>query len=99
MLSNLVKNAVEASPKNRTVSIKVYNEDKFVIIIHNFGAIPKEIRLHFFEKYITSKKYGGNGLGTYSSKLIADLLKIKLSFDTDEKKGTFIKVDFGEVLV
>jgi signal transduction histidine kinase len=37
----------------------------------NQGEVPAEIRERFFEKYATSGKSRGTGLGTYSARLIA----------------------------
>ncbi|MDM8525848.1 hybrid sensor histidine kinase/response regulator, partial [Desulfococcaceae bacterium HSG8] len=57
MLANLVKNALEASPREERITITLADEeDMSVIRIHNKGAVPEEIRDRFFEKYVTSGK-------------------------------------------
>ena len=54
ILSNLIKNALEASPNNNDIIITVSNERELAISIHNNGTIPHEIRDTFFNKYVTS---------------------------------------------
>jgi signal transduction histidine kinase/DNA-binding NarL/FixJ family response regulator len=75
-LSNLVTNAVEASPERTEVRVtlrKVSDEngDAVAVDIHNAGEVPLEVRDRFFEKYATHGKPGGNGLGAYSARLMA----------------------------
>ena len=92
MLSNLIKNAVEASPKNKTVRIMLKSGTKAQIVIHNQGVIPAAIRDNFFEKYISSKKIGGTGLGTYSARLMAETQNGEISFQTAKAQGTTLTV-------
>lgn len=93
MLSNLIKNACEASPKHETVTISCnYVQDKAYISIHNMGAVPENIQNNFFDKYVTSGKKSGTGLGTYSAKLIAETQGGSISFDTSEEKGTTVTI-------
>ncbi len=70
MLSNLIKNAVEASPARSTIEVRFARKEDYHISITNRGSVPKELRDTFFEKY-QSTKADGMGLGTYSAKLIA----------------------------
>jgi PAS domain S-box-containing protein len=93
MLSNLIKNAVEASPEGRPVRVKVREQGQGMVIdIHNQGIIPTEIRDRFFEPYVTSGKPGGSGLGTHSAKLIAQAHQGEISFTSDEAVGTHVIV-------
>lgn len=72
MLSNLIKNAIEASPKGESIIIFLQeNQENYTVIISNKGAVPEKIRKKFFEKYVTQGKEQGTGLGTYSARLIA----------------------------
>ncbi|MBD3321520.1 MAG: response regulator, partial [Chitinivibrionales bacterium] len=71
MLANIIKNAIEASPEDRHVVVNCDADQGPVVTIHNDGTIPEKIRDTFFEKYATSGKKGGTGLGTYSAMLIA----------------------------
>ncbi len=94
MLMNLVKNAVEASPKQERITIFLDNEknDEVRISIRNKGAVPEEIRDNFFGKCITSGKKTGTGLGTYSAKMIAETQGGSICLDTSEECGTNVIV-------
>jgi len=93
MLSNLIKNAVEASPEGESVDVTLRGEDGHVVIdIHNKGVIPPEVRERFFEPYATSGKPGGTGLGAHSARLIALAHSGEITFTTDEAEGTHLLV-------
>ncbi len=93
MFSNLIKNAVEASPQSETIKVKtVFAGMEGHISIHNRGVVPEKIRSTFFEKYATAGKSGGTGLGTYSAKLIAETQKGSIGMITSEDQGTMITV-------
>ncbi|MDY7000329.1 MAG: PAS domain S-box protein, partial [Thermodesulfobacteriota bacterium] len=93
MLANLIKNAVEASPDKERVRVSLdEEEDFFVVAIHNKGAVPEEIRDTLFEKYATSGKKDGTGLGAYSARLIAETLGGGINYTTSEEQGTTVTV-------
>ncbi|WP_027185643.1 PAS domain S-box protein [Desulfovibrio inopinatus] len=93
MLMNLMKNAVEASPKGERVTISCQMErGKLRITIHNMGVVPAALRKRFFEKYATEGKLYGTGLGTYSAQLIANAHGGSIGFTTSEAEGTTITV-------
>ncbi|WP_394699835.1 MASE3 domain-containing protein [uncultured Pseudodesulfovibrio sp.] len=93
MLSNFVINAVDASPVGGTVDVCFEGMPCRVIRIRNRGAVPAEIRGQFFEKYKTWGKKRGTGLGTYSSKLMADAMGYGLHLETsDEEDVTDISI-------
>ncbi len=68
LFSGLLTNAIEASPPDGRVSIKLTESDPAVIVFSNKGVVPQQIRENFFEKYVTvGKSYGNWSLGhTYS---------------------------------
>jgi len=72
IFQNLIKNACEASPSNGRVTVKLIGETPLRIIIRNKGVVPSEIRDRFFDKFVTHGKLGGNGIGTYSAKMLAE---------------------------
>ncbi len=80
LFSNLVKNAVEASPQAGIVRIELTSGDPAQIRIHNQGNVPDDMMDRFFDKYATSGKESGTGLGTYSAKLIVQYLKGEIGF-------------------
>ncbi|HDQ13560.1 MAG TPA: HAMP domain-containing histidine kinase, partial [Sediminispirochaeta sp.] len=95
MLSNLLKNAVEAAPRGSSVQVTLTvdrAQDRVNMDIHNMGSIPEEIRTNFFQRYITSGKQHGTGLGTYSAKLIVDVHGGEISFASSEEEGTHLYI-------
>jgi signal transduction histidine kinase len=94
LLSNLIKNAIESSPQNEKIHIRLSNNNHIRIAIHNQGAIHESIRENFFEKYVTFGKKYGTGLGTYSSKLITETMGGEISMISSEESGTTIAITF-----
>ena len=92
MLANLIKNAIEASPEGEVIRINIDQKEACKISIHNKGTVPENIRANFFEKYTTSGKTTGTGLGTYSAKLIAETQRGQISMATSESEGTTITI-------
>ena len=92
LLSNLVRNAVEASPAGGRVVVSFSKHDLGCVSIHNSGAVPAGIRSRFFQKFVTAGKPGGTGLGAYSAWLIASTLGGALSLETSEEAGTTLTV-------
>ena len=97
MLANLLKNAIEASPENASIKIRMGMDEKgdrktHIIDIHNRAAIPEKMRDTFFEAYSTSGKKGGTGLGTYNAMLIARTHQGDIRFTTSETEGTHVIV-------
>jgi len=94
LFSNLIKNAIEASPPDEEIVIKMFDSNPVAIFIQNKGAVPVEIRDRFFDKHITKGKLGGTGLGTYSAKLITINLMGQIDMTTSDKDGTVIRLNF-----
>ena len=94
LFANLIKNAIEASPLNNLIRIDINLQDTntAIIQIHNMGVVPESIRDCFFDRYATSGKKSGTGLGTYSAKLITKTHNGVIRFETDEKMGTTLFV-------
>lgn len=92
LFSNLVLNAIEASPSNGVVSIFLDQGGHAQIRIHNLGVVPADVRPRFFEKYVTSGKTQGTGLGTYSARLLVLTMGGKIEMQTAEETGTTLTV-------
>jgi two-component system, sensor histidine kinase and response regulator len=92
MLANIVKNAIEASPRDGRIGISLTEGDAAVIAIHNAGAIPRAIRDRFFQKFATADKEGGTGLGAYSAWLMVRTMHGAIRFSTSEEEGTAVTV-------
>ena len=84
---------MEAVPRRGCVDILLDKTDRGAMIsIRNEGVVPAEIVDHFFDKYATSGKSGGTGLGTYSAQLIAKMQNGIITMETSEEEGTMLKV-------
>lgn len=95
MFSNLVKNAVEAAPRASTITLSLdHHNGQSTVRIHNEGAVPEEIREHFFDKYTTAGKQDGTGLGTYSARLFARTQGGDITLDTSKEQGTTVTAIF-----
>ncbi len=93
MLTNLIRNAMEASPDNEPVVVHLMpGQERHTIKIRNRGAVPEMLRPVFFNKYTTAGKEGGTGLGTYGAKLFAEAQKGIISLDTSEADITTIRL-------
>ena len=71
-------------------------EGKVRLHIHNAGAVPEAVRASFFEKYATSGKAGGLGLGTYSARLMARVQQGDIGMRTSIEEGTTLTVQLAE---
>lgn len=92
IFSNLITNAVEASPRGEAVEIDVRRSDAVVVSIWNMGAVPSAIRDRFFDKYVTSGKKKGTGLGTYSARLLSEVQGWTISMETEAERGTTVSI-------
>lgn len=90
MLSNLILNALQASPKGGSVIVSLNRSDHIAITIRNRGEVPDAIRETFFEKYISAEN--GTGLGTYSARLIARTHGGDITLDTGTADETYVTV-------
>ncbi|GEO83008.1 hybrid sensor histidine kinase/response regulator [Pararhodospirillum oryzae] len=95
LLANLVKNALEASPRNETVTLDLFaagNPAQGHAVLENAGEVPPAIRERFFEKYVTVGKRDGTGLGTYSAWMMTRTLGGTLSLDTSVAGRTRVRL-------
>jgi len=90
MLENLLRNAIEASPEEGTVTLQTEVGESLRFDLHNASVIPKEVRETFFQRYASARKQRGTGLGTYVAKLICELHGGEISFSTSEDEGTHL---------
>ena len=96
LFSNLIDNAIEASPNENQITISMnYNQD-LEISIHNKGEVPAEIRDKFFEKFVSFGKRKGTGLGTYSAKLLTETMGGKIEMQSSAQNGTIISLNFSK---
>lgn len=94
VLTNMIKNALEASDQNNPVRVGVdLSDGQLRFRVHNQEVIPLEIQQQIFERSFSSKGQG-RGLGTFSMKLLGEAyLGGKVDFVSDEKHGTTFMID------
>src|SRR5258706_1785577 len=93
MRANLVKDAIEAAPESGVVTITIEGAgDAVSAHVHNAGEISPKVRPHFFEKYVTSGKDAGVGLGAYSARLMARVQEGEITMHSDAQAGTTVSV-------
>ena len=104
MLHNLIQNAVEASPPHApvrvdistTVQVREETRQNPCISIHNQGMIPASIQSRFFDKFVTSGKSKGTGLGTYIASRVAKSHGGAITFTTSHERGTTLCVELPD---
>lgn len=93
IFQNLVKNACEATPKGGRITLSLTCDNTAQVVISNSGVVPEAIRQRFFEKFTTSGKHGGSGLGAYSAKLLTEAQGGQIAMSTaDETNCTTLTV-------
>lgn len=90
ILGNLVKNALEATPRGGTVTLSCTDDGGRVIFgVTNPGVMPAKVQLQIFQRSFSTKAGTGRGIGTYSVKLFGErYLKGKVAFTSREPEGT-----------
>ncbi|MDC0335895.1 HAMP domain-containing histidine kinase [Pseudodesulfovibrio sp.] len=92
LIANLLKNGIEASDTDGTVTVALSGNGNIRLSVHNSGAVPEEIRDTFFEKYATAGKSTGTGIGTYSAKLMTETMGGTIEMTTSEENGTKVVI-------
>ena len=89
IITNLVTNAIQAMPNGGTLEINTNTEKNFVFIsIEDTGVgIPKEAQANLFKPLFTTKAKG-QGLGLAVVKRLIEILNGKITFESQEGKGT-----------
>ncbi|MHC5083362.1 MAG: PAS domain-containing sensor histidine kinase [Planctomycetota bacterium] len=90
ILSNMIKNALEASAQGDTVTISCVRGDESTSInVHNPTVMSEEVQMQIFKRSFTTKDGIGHGIGTYSMKLLGEkYLKGTISFESIPEVGT-----------
>lgn len=93
VLVNLLKNALEASTKNETISLGCFDlDDEKVFWVHNPGFMDKNVQSQIFKRSFSTKGEA-RGLGTYSIKLLTEqYLQGKVTFTSSRQKGTLFQL-------
>ncbi|MBQ4822078.1 HAMP domain-containing sensor histidine kinase [Aquimarina sp. MMG016] len=97
VVTNLVKNAIQAIPEDRTpkIIVDVFSENGEVVITvaDNGVGITEENKKKIFEPKFTTKS-SGMGLGLGMVKNIVETYNGSITFTSQQDKGTVFKVKF-----
>lgn len=89
LFGNLLRNSLDAAGENTVIAIDLNSGEKNATVsITNDGVVPQEIRPLFFDKFSTSGKAHGNGLGTFSARLIARTQGGDIAMETSDQENT-----------
>jgi two-component system, OmpR family, phosphate regulon sensor histidine kinase PhoR len=93
--NNLISNAIKYTPPKGKVTIKFsVTKQNIIFSVKDTGyGIPKELQPHIFTKFYRADNIRkidttGTGLGLYMVRHIADVLKGKIWFESNENKGS-----------
>lgn len=94
---NVVNNAIQATPRNGKVEIRVTSDGNCGIAVTDTGSgIPDEVRARMFEPYFTTKKTG-SGIGLAFTKRAIDLHSGTIRVESSPGNGTSIVLEFPAV--
>ena len=95
VVSNMIKNALEASAMGETVTIECRSEGANVRFdVHNTKVMARDVTLQMFRRSFSTKGKG-RGLGTYSMRLLGEkYLGGKIDFVSEEQTGTIFSARF-----
>jgi PAS domain S-box-containing protein len=99
ILYNVIRNAIQASPREGTVEIDLQpDHDVIRISVTDHGAgIPDDIRLRIFEPFFSTKQgqpQAGMGLGLSVTRSLIDAMGGRVDLETTPGKGTCFKLTF-----
>lgn len=94
VLDDLMRNALEATEAGGVVHLSARMDDRHVVlVVHNAGVMPPEVRAQVFQRAFSTKGQRGRGVGTYRARLITvRYLCGDLSFVSAEPEGTTFTV-------
>ena len=89
VLTNLIKNALEASRPGEAVTVSFENRGVPTLRVHNPGVMSEAVQSQLFQRSFTTKEGGGRGVGAYSVKLfVENYLHGTVAFESSMEKGT-----------
>jgi signal transduction histidine kinase len=93
VMGNLVKNALEASPRGSRITLGCRADaGGGVFTCHNPGCMPPQVQLQMFQRSFSTKGRG-RGIGTYSVRLLTEnYLEGRVSFTSTANTGTIFEV-------
>ena len=90
VVSNLVKNAIEATPSGGRITVVAvrYKNDIYVWVRDSGRGVPPEVMTRLFEPFVTHGKKGGTGLGLSICRRFAEQHGGEVGCRTRMGKGT-----------
>lgn len=94
VLTNIVLNAVQATPEGGVVTVRTQARDGFAVIaVHNTGSyIPPDLRRQLFVPFFTTKPTG-TGLGLAIARQMVTSMDGRLDVESDQHTGTTFTVE------
>ena len=97
VLTNVISNASEHSPRDTEINITLASKDNNLIVsVRDYGrGIPENVLNALMKEQVFSAqrfKKVGSGLGLYITKKIVDAHSGKIEIITDKNKGTVFKI-------
>lgn len=90
---NLIANAVEAGDSGDFVAVQMGKTTSEVTVkVLNPAKVPEQVKERFFDKYATSGKTKGTGLGAYAAKLLTEAQGGRISMSSSAEQGTVVTV-------
>jgi len=99
VIGHLVQNAIDASPPEGSVAVRVESEDRFVAIVvsdEGTGMTAEFMRERLFKPFETTKQTG-MGIGVYESAQYVNDLGGEIQFDSRPGAGTRVRVKIPRV--
>lgn len=102
--SNLLSNAIKYSPDNGIVWVRISSvgEELRLSVTDQGAGIPEAFRSRIFGKFeqadsSSTREKGGTGLGLSITKAIIEHMRGRISFETEDGKGTTFSIDLPKV--
>lgn len=98
-LTNMLKNALEASSDWETVTVRAREgEARVRVSVHNLAVMPPKVKRQVFQRSFSTKGEG-RGLGTYSMRLLTEeYMRGRISFTSEQGEGTTFELDLPKVM-
>ncbi len=98
ILTNMLKNALEATPKGKGISTGINIKANSILFwVQNSLFMPKEIQAQIFQRSFSTKA-PNRGLGTYSMKLLVEkYLGGKIYFISNPNEGTTFTIEIPKI--
>lgn len=99
ILSHLVENAQQATPRNGDVVLTVqYNKDQLEVAISDTGCgmTPEFVHMNLYRPFVTTKGQEGVGIGVYEAREYLHHVGGKLTVETVKDKGSIFRIAFPQ---